>query len=296
MTMEDIFSHFGDIFGGFGFGGFSGSSRRGGRRVNKGSDLRIKVKLDLNEIAKGVEKKVKVKKYVACEACSGKGARDGSAYSTCSTCRGSGQVTRITNTFIGQMQTTGTCPDCGGEGTVIQHKCNSCYGEGIVQAEETINFTIPAGVGEGMQLKVGGKGNAARRGGVNGDLIVMITEERDSQLVRDGNDLIYNLFISIPDAVLGTTVEIPTVDSKVKIKIDPGTQPGKILRLRGKGIPDVNGYSTGDLLVAINVWIPKDLSREENKLFEKLKESSNFIPKPDKNERTLFERMKNFFE
>lgn len=296
MTMEDIFSHFGDIFGDFGFGGFGGSSRRGGRRVNKGSDLRIKVKLDLQEVAKGVDKKVKVKKYASCQTCNGTGAKDGNAYSTCSTCKGSGHVTRVTSTILGQMQTSSVCPSCGGEGTSITHKCPSCYGEGIVQSEETISFSIPAGVAEGMQLKVSGKGNAARRGGVNGDLIVIITEEKHPELIRDGNDLIYNLFLSVPDAVLGTTVEIPTVDNKVKIKIEPGTQPGKLLRLRGKGVPDVNGYNSGDLLVSINVWIPKDLSRDESKLFEKLRDSSNFIPKPDKNDRTLFERMKNFFE
>jgi molecular chaperone DnaJ len=295
MTMEDIFDSFGDIFGDFGFGGF-GSSRRGsGRRVTKGSDLRIKVKLKLSEIAKGVEKKIKVKKYVGCDACDGTGARNGNAYSTCSMCHGTGQVTRVTNTFLGQMQSTSTCPSCNGQGKTITHKCDNCYGEGILPKEETISFNIPAGVAEGMQLKVSGKGNAARRGGINGDLIVMVAEEKHPDLIRDGSDLLYNLYLSLPDAILGSTVEIPTIESKVKIKIDPGTQPGKILRLRGKGLPDVNGYGTGDLLVSINIWIPKELTKEEQKVFEKFKESPNFIPKPDQNDKSFFERMKSFF-
>ncbi len=297
MTMEDIFDSFGDIFGDFGFGGFgSRGGRRSGRRTNRGSDLRIKVKLNLSEVAKGAEKKVKVKKYISCDTCGGTGAKDGDAYETCSTCRGTGHVTRVTNTFLGQMQTTSTCPACGGEGRIISQKCNSCYGEGIVPSEETISFNIPAGVSEGMQLKITGKGNAARRGGINGDLLVVITEEKHPQLIRDGNDLLYNLYLSMPDAILGTTVEIPTIDSKVKIRIDQGTQPGKILRLRGKGVPDVNGYGKGDLLVSINVWVPKQLSKDEEKMFEKLRESPNFIPKPDSGEKSFFEKMKNLFE
>jgi molecular chaperone DnaJ len=232
---------------------------------------------------------------VSCDSCSGTGAQNGNAYSTCSTCRGTGQVTRITNTFIGQMQSTSTCPTCHGQGKTITHKCDVCYGEGIVPKEESISFNVPAGVAEGMQLKVSGKGNAARRGGVNGDLLVIISEEKHPDLIRDGNDLLYNLYLSMPDAVLGSTVEIPTIENKVKIKVDPGTQPGKILRLRGKGLPDVNGYGTGDLLVSINVWIPRELTKDELKLFEKLKESPNFIPKPDENEKSFFERMKSFF-
>ncbi len=295
MSMEDIFSSFGDIFGDFGFGGFAGS-RRGGRRVSRGSDLRIKVKLTLSEIAKGVEKKVKVKKYNACKTCDGTGAKDGTAYTTCSTCGGQGQVTRVTNTFLGQMQSTSTCPTCNGQGKSISHKCTNCYGEGIIAEEETISFNIPAGVAEGMQLKVSGKGNAARRGGINGDLLVMITEAPHPDLIRDGNDLLYNLYLGIPESILGTTKEIPTIESKVKIKIEPGTQPGKILRLRGKGLPDVNGYRGGDLLVSINVWIPKEVSKEESKLIEKLKESPSFVPKPGKDEKSLFDKMKNIFQ
>ncbi len=296
MTVDDIFEHFGDIFGGFGsFGGFGGS-RQGQHRQNKGANLRVKVKLTLDEVSKGVEKKIKVKKYVSCEDCSGTGAKHGSSYNTCTTCNGNGQVTRVTNTFLGAMQTTQTCPTCSGEGRIISSKCNTCYGEGIVSKEETIAFSIPAGVAEGMQLKVSGKGNAARRGGVNGDLLVLITEEPHPELIRDGNDLLYNMYLTIPDAVTGTTVEIPTIEGKIKIKIDPGTQPGKILRIRGKGVPDVNGYGKGDLLVSISVWIPRSLNKDEYKLFEKLKESSNFIPNPDKNDKTFFDRMRNLFE
>ena len=297
MTIEDIFSSFGDIFGDTfgGFGGFGGS-RRTSRTVRKGSNLRVKVKLNLQEIANGAEKKIKVNKYVSCSSCNGSGAAGGSSYSTCSTCNGNGQVTRVSNTFLGQMQTVTTCPTCGGEGKNITNKCTICYGEGIVKEEEVIPISIPAGVAEGMQMTISGKGNAARRGGVNGDLLVMIQEEAHPELIRDGNDLLYNLHISIPQASLGAAVEIPTVESKVKIKIEPGTQPGKILRLRNKGIPDVNGYKRGDLLVSINVWIPKNLTREEQKLIEKLGDSANFIPQPDKSEMNFFERMRGYFK
>jgi molecular chaperone DnaJ len=296
MTMDDIFSSFGDIFGDAfgGFGAFGGGRR--GRNVNKGSNLRVKVKLTLQEIAAGAEKKIKVNKYDTCDTCHGTGAANVSSLSTCSTCRGSGHVTRLTNTMLGQMQTTSVCPSCGGEGKTITKKCTTCYGEGIVQKEEIIKINIPAGVGKGMQMTVSGKGNAPRRGGVNGDLLVVIDEEEHSDLIREGNDLIYNLFISIPDAVLGTHVEVPTVDNNVKIKIEPGTQPGKILRLRGKGLPEVNGYGRGDLLVNVNVWIPKNMNKEELKIFEKFKDSESFIPNPDKNDKGFFERMKGYFE
>lgn len=298
MTMDDIFSSFGDIFGDAfgGFGGFGGSRRGGQRRVNKGSNLRVKVKLNLQEIANGAEKKIKVTKYDACDSCGGTGAADPSGMASCSTCHGSGHVTRLTNTMLGQMQTTSVCPACGGEGKTITKKCTSCYGEGIVQKEDIIKINIPAGVGKGMQMTVSGKGNAPRRGGVNGDLLVVIDEEEHPELIREGNDLIYNLFISIPDAVLGTHVEVPTVDNNVKIKIEPGTQPGKILRLRGKGLPEVNGYGRGDLLVNVNVWIPKSVSKEEMRIFEKFKESASFTPNPDKNDRGFFERMRGYFE
>ncbi|MCJ7447479.1 MAG: molecular chaperone DnaJ [Bacteroidales bacterium] len=298
MTMEDIFSSFGDIFGDAfgGFGGAFGASRRSGRRTNKGSNLRVKVKLTLHEIATGAEKKIKVTKYDTCNSCGGTGAADSNSMSTCSTCRGSGHVTRVTNTMLGQMQTTSVCPSCGGEGKTITKKCPSCYGEGIVQKEDIIKINIPAGVGKGMQMTVSGKGNAPRRGGVYGDLLVVIDEEEHPDLIREGNDLIYNLFISIPDAILGTHVEVPTVDNNVKIKIEPGTQPGKILRLRGKGLPEVNGYGRGDLLVNVNVWIPKSMTREEAKIVEKFKESESFTPKPDKSDKNFFERMRGYFE
>lgn len=304
MSMEDIFENFGDIFGsafggsfgGFsGFGGFGGSRQRG-RTVNKGSNLRVKVTLSLKDIAHGVTKKIKVNKYIACDACNGSGAKDSSSHSTCSTCHGTGQVTRVTSTFLGQMQTTQACPACGGEGKIITNKCTKCHGEGIVKDSEVISLDIPAGVAEGMQLSVSGRGNAARRGGVNGDLIVVIQEEKHPELIRDGNDLIYTLYLNFAQATLGAPVEIPTVDGKVKIKIDAGTQPGKILRLRSKGLPEVNGYGKGDLLVNINVWVPKTLSKEEQKIVEQLSNSENFKPQPTDDDKNIFERMKNFFE
>lgn len=290
--IEDIFSAFGDIFGGF--GGFSGSRSYGssGRRVARGSDLRVKVKLNLEEIANGTEKKIKVKKYIQCQQCSGTGAKNGTAYSTCSTCHGSGRVTQVKNTILGQMQTTSSCPTCYGDGKIITEKCSNCAGEGVLRDEEVISINIPAGVGKGMQMTVTGKGNAARRGGINGDLLVVITEEEHPELIRDGNNLIYNLFLSFPEITLGTTAEIPTVDSRVKVKIDPGTQPEKILRLRGKGLPDVNGYGKGDLLVRIHVWIPKKLNSEERKILEKLLTSPGFKAVPSSSEKSFFEKMR----
>ncbi|MBO4957385.1 MAG: molecular chaperone DnaJ [Butyricimonas virosa] len=297
MSMDDIFSQFGDIFGSFGgfsgFGGFGGG--RSARRVNRGTNLRVKVKMNLQEIATGIEKKIKVKKYVACQHCNGTGAKDGKSYSTCSTCKGSGQVTRVQNTILGAMQTTSTCPTCEGEGKIINEKCTFCNGEGVLMSEEVISINIPAGVGEGMQLSLSGKGNAARRGGVNGDLIVLIEEEEHPELVRDGNDLLYNVFIGYPEAVLGETVEIPTIEGKVKVKIEAGTQPGKILRLRGKGLPDVNGYGKGDLLAKVNVWIPKNLSKDERKLVEKMKEAEGFKPGSG-DKKSIFSKMKDFFD
>ena len=297
MSMDDIFSQFGDIFGSFGgfsgFGGFGGG--RGSRRVNRGTNLRVKVKMSLQEIATGIEKKIKVKKYVACQHCNGTGAKDGKSYSTCSTCKGSGQVTRVQNTILGAMQTTSTCPTCEGEGKIINEKCTFCNGEGVLMSEEVISINIPAGVAEGMQLSLSGKGNAARRGGVNGDLIVLIEEEEHPELVRDGNDLLYNVFIGYPEAVLGETVEIPTIEGNVKVKIEAGTQPGKILRLRGKGLPDVNGYGKGDLLAKVNVWIPKNLSKDEKKLVEKMRETEGFKPGSG-DKKSIFSKMKDFFD
>ena len=297
-NIEDIFSTFGDIFGGHfgGFGGFGSGHRSGGRRVSRGSDLRVKVKLTLNEIVNGVEKKLKVKKYVACQHCNGTGAKNGSSFSTCNTCRGTGQVTRIANTLLGQMQTTSTCSTCQGDGKMITDQCSHCGGEGVIREEEVINIKIPAGVGEGMQLNVSGKGNTGRRGGINGDLLVVIAEEEHPELIRDGNNLIYNLFVSFPDITLGVTAEIPTVDGKVKVKIEQGTQPEKILRLRGKGIPDVNGYGKGDLLVRVHVWIPKKLNTEEKRILEKLQSSPCFQTGPSAEEKTFFEKMKDMFD
>ena len=295
MSMDDIFSHFGDIFGSFGgFGGFGGG--RSARRVNRGTNLRVKVKLTLEEVATGVEKKIKVKKYVADDHCHGTGAKNGTSFSTCSTCHGTGQVTRVQQTILGAMQTTSTCPTCGGEGKIINEKCEHCNGEGVQLSEEVITLNIPAGVSDGMQLSLAGKGNAARRGGVNGDLIVLIEEVEHQDLVRDGNDLLYNTFISYPDAVLGTSVEIPTLEGKVKVKIDAGTQPGKILRLKAKGIPDVNGYGKGDLLIKVNVWIPKNLSKEDKKIVEELRERSFVNPSAGENKKGFFRKMKDFFE
>ena len=298
MSMEDIFSQFGDIFGGhFGssFGGFSGFGGFGGERVNRGSDLRVKVKLNLQEIAKGVEKKIKVAKYISCKSCSGTGAENGSSYTTCSTCRGSGHVKRTMNTMLGQMQTTSVCATCGGEGKIITNKCKICNGEGVVRDEEVISINIPAGVAEGMQLSLSGKGNAARRGGISGDLLVVIEEEPHSDLLRDQSDVIYNLLLSFPTAALGGNVEIPTIDGKAKIKIEPGTQPGKVLRLRNKGLPSVNKYNTGDLLVNINVYVPENLSKEEKDLLRRLENASDFQP-TESAKNKIFNRFRRMFD
>ncbi len=298
MNMDDIFSQFGDIFGGAGgFGGFSGFGGGGqrGRRVNRGSNIRVKVNMTLKDIVNGVEKKIKVKKYISCNTCDGSGAEGGSGFSTCDQCNGSGQVTRVTNTFLGQMQTASTCPKCGGDGKTITNKCNTCHGDGIVKDDETIELKIPAGVEGGMQLSVSGKGNMGARNGVPGDLIVLIEEEEHPELKRDGNNILYDMYISFADAILGTEATVPTVNGKAKIKIEPGTQGGKVLRLRNKGIPDVNGYRTGDQLVNINVWTPQNLNKEEKSAIEKMRGSKNFEPNPTDNDKGFFERMKDYF-
>jgi molecular chaperone DnaJ len=293
MNMDDIFSNFGDIFGG---GGFGGSQRSGGgRRVMRGSNLRIKVKLTLSEVAKGVEKKLKVNKFVSCNTCKGSGAKSGQ-FETCKSCNGHGVQTRTQQTFLGAMQTQVTCSTCNGEGKIVKDKCNTCHGDGIVREEEVLSVNIPAGVAEGMQLSVSGKGNAAPRGGINGDLLVVIEEEEHELLKRDGSNLFYDSYVNFADAALGTSIEIPTVDAKVKIKIEPGTQSGKVLRLKGKGLPDINSYGHGDLLVNINVWTPQNLSSEEKKILENLKESKNFTPNPNRKEKGFFDRMKEYFE
>lgn len=301
MNMEDIFSQFGDIFGGGGgspFDSFFGGQQqlRGGRRVSRGSNLRIKVKLTLEEIAKGVEKKVKVNKQVICETCDGSGAKDKSSFHTCNTCNGSGSVRRVTNTILGQMQTTSTCPTCNGEGSEITAKCTVCHGDGLTRGEETININIPAGVSEGMQLSMSGKGNSAPRGGISGDLIILIEELPHEFLKREGNNIIYDLHVSFIDAAIGSSVEVPTIDGKAKIKIEPGTQGGKILRLKAKGVPEVNSYHRGDQLIYVNIWTPKALSKDEREMLDKLKDSPNFKPQPGKNEKSFFDKMKEYFE
>ncbi|MCL2501931.1 MAG: molecular chaperone DnaJ [Bacteroidales bacterium] len=296
FTMDDIFSRFGDIFDNMGFGGRGGfGGGYGRRRVNRGSDIRIRVKLSLQEIAKGTEKKVKINKQHGCSECGSRGAVSAADIKTCSVCHGSGMTTRVTQTILGHMQTASPCHACGGEGTVVAKPCPKCQGEGVVRGSEEICFNIPKGVAEGMQLTVSGKGNAARRGGMSGDLLVVIEEETHPELQRDGNDLIYSLFISFADASLGTEVEVPTVDGRVKIKIEPGTQSGRILRLRAKGLPDVQGYGTGDLLVYIQVWIPVKLDKSEKEVLEKLRSSPNLKPTPSKEDRNFFERMKKMF-
>ncbi|TKC08337.1 molecular chaperone DnaJ [Pedobacter polaris] len=303
MNMEDIFSQFGDIFGGGGgspfdsfFGGGGQSRGGGGRRVAKGSNLRIKVKLTLEEIANGAEKKIKVNKQITCKTCDGSGAKDKGSVSTCKTCGGSGAVRRVTNTILGQMQTTATCPTCHGSGQQITAKCGACHGEGTVRGEETITINIPAGVSEGMQLSMAGKGNAAPNGGVPGDLIILIEELPHDTLKREGNNIVYDLHVSIVDAALGYSAEVPTIDGKAKIKIEAGTQSGKLLRLKGKGIPEVNSYHRGDQIIHVNIWTPKVLNAEERAILEKLKDSPNFKPQPGKNDKSFFDKMKEYFE
>jgi molecular chaperone DnaJ len=297
---EDIFSQFGDIFGEDIFGSFFGGGARGrssgGRsRGVRGSNLRVKIKLNYEEIAKGVSKNIKVKKYVTCATCSGSGAKDKGSVQTCNTCGGSGQVRRVSNTFLGQMQTVTTCPTCSGEGTVVTAKCNICKGEGRVYGEETVTIDIPAGVQDGMQLSVGGRGNAGERGGAPGDLIILIEEEQHAELHRDGLNVAFELHLSFTDAVFGTQVEVPTIDGKAKIKIPAGTQSGKIFRLKGKGFPAVNSYEKGDQLIHVNLWTPQNVSHEEKAMLEKLSSSPNFQPKPDKNERGFFDKVREMF-
>ena len=301
-NMEDIFSQFGDIFGDdifgsfFGGGGRRGSGGGNGRsRGVRGSNLRVKLKLTFEEAAKGVSKTIKVKKYVSCNTCNGSGAKDKGSVQTCGTCGGSGQVRKVTNTFLGQMQTVTTCPTCNGEGTTITAKCGNCKGEGRVYGEEMVTVEIPAGVQEGMQLSLSGKGNAGERGGASGDLIILIEEEAHKDLQRDGLNVAYELHISFPDAAFGTQVEVPTIDGRAKIKIPPGTQSGKIFRLKGKGFPDVNSYQKGDQLIHVNVWTPQNLTAEEKEMLENLNKSPNFTPQPGKSDKSFFDRVKEVF-
>ena len=301
FDLNDIFSSvFGHGFSGFGgFGGFGGGGARSSQRKFRGSDLRVKVKLNLKDISTGVEKKFKLKKYVVCNHCHGSGAEGDGATETCPTCHGTGSVTRTQQSIFGMMQTQSVCPQCNGEGKIIKNKCKHCSGEGIVYGDEVVEVKIPAGVGEGMQLTVNGKGNAGKHNGIAGDLLVVIEEEKHPDLIRDGEDLIYNLLLSVPTAALGGTVEIPTIDSKVKVKIEPGTQPGKVLRLRGKGLPSVNSYGysngTGDLLVNISIYIPETLSKDEKNALEKMQDSENFMPNMSIKEK-IFKKFKSFFD
>lgn len=289
MNMEDIFSQFGDIFGGGGspFDSFFGGGGGGrGRRARKGSNLRIKLSLSLKEIAEGVEKKIKVTRLVKA---------DGVTFKTCSMCHGAGQVRKAVNTMLGQMVSTSTCPTCNGSGQLVDHRPPGVDSSGLQSKEEIISVKIPGGVSDGMQLSMSGKGNEAPGGGPAGDLLILIEEKGDEQLIREGNNVVYDLYISFIDAALGAQVEVPTITSKVRIKIEPGTQSGKILRLRGKGIKDINGYGKGDQLIHVNVWTPKKLSAEEKEQLEALRDSQNFAPKPGKSEKGFFEKMKEFF-
>lgn len=286
MNMEDIFSQFGDIFGGEGgpFDSFFGGGTRS--RQRRGTNLRIKLKLSLDEIANGAEKKIKVHRLVRA---------DGVSFKTCTVCNGNGQVRKVVNTMLGQMVSASTCPTCNGTGKVIDKRPPGVDSSGLISKEDLISIRIPAGVADGMQLSMGGKGNEAPGGGEPGDLLILIEEQEDTELKRDGNNLVYDLHISFIDAALGTSVEVPSVGGKVRIKIDPGTQSGKILRLRGKGLKDLNGYGSGDQLVYVNVWTPKKLSAEERAKLEALRSSTNFQPQPDQSEKGFFERMKEYF-
>lgn len=298
MSMEDIMEQFSDIFGGspfdtfFGGGGGTRTRRGGGTR---GSNLRIKVSLTLEEIAKGATKKIKVKKQVQCSTCNGSGARDRGSVSTCGTCSGSGYVRQIRSTFLGQMQTTSACPTCNGSGQVITAKCNTCKGDGRVYDDKTIEIEIPAGVEEGMQLSMRGQGNSGQQGGPAGDLLINIEEKPHEQLKRDGSNIIYDLYLNFADAALGTSVDVPTIDGQVKIKIPAGTQAGKIFRLKGKGLPVVQNYQLGDQLIHISVWTPKKLTNEEKEILEQMRKMSNFDPTPNKSDKGFFEKMKDYF-
>lgn len=298
MSMEDIFRQFGDLFGGFGgFGGFSGFGDTGGRgqTVNHGTNLRVRVKVNLKEVAHGAEKKIKIPRQVSCQSCHGTGAKNGTALETCPNCHGSGVEVRIRRTILGQMQTQSTCSVCGGTGKRIKERCPDCGGNGLVKHEEVVTINIPAGVKEGMMLNMRGKGNDAPGGGVPGDLQIVIEEQRDEHLMRDDQDLIYNLMIDFPTAALGGKVEIPTIEGKARVTIEPGTQPGKVLRLRGKGLPSVDGYGNGDLLVNVMVYVPENLSSAEKRNIEAMRESPSFKPSHSTKER-IFSRLRHMFD
>lgn len=298
FSMDDIFSMFGDVFGGHsGFGGFGGFGGGGRRAQYRGSDLRLKVRLSIQDVASGITKKFKLRKDVTCQHCHGTGAEGGSQSETCPTCQGRGVVMKTVRSVFGMMQTQSECPQCHGEGTIIKNKCKECGGDGVVKGEEVVEINIPAGVEEGMVVNVPGKGNAGKHNGIYGDIQVLIEEEKNDTFVRDGQDVIYNLLLDFPTAALGGDVDIPTIQgNKVSIKIEPGTQPGKTLRLRGKGLPAVQGYgnTTGDLVVNISVYVPKTLSKKEKESLESFRNSDNF--KGDNNtKQTIFQKFRNYF-
>lgn len=297
MSMDDIFSAFGDIFGGgFDMGGFaSASGGRARKRQRRGDDLRITLKLTLEEIAKGVSKTLKLKAFAKCDHCNGTGAKDGKSFTTCSTCHGSGTIRRTQQTMFGIRESASICPDCNGEGKTIQEKCSFCNGTGVEHREQTVSFNIPAGVADGMTLTLKGKGNAPMHGGVNGDLLIVIEEIKHPELIRDGNDVIYNLMLDFPTAALGGSVEVPTITGRARLKIAPGTQPGKILRLRGKGLPSTDGYNTGDELINIMVYVPENLDGEEKEAIEKLRDKSNIMP-TDSAKSRIFSKLRHIFD
>ncbi len=301
MSMEDIFAHFGDIFGGRmggfsgGFGGFEGATGRQPRQhVNKGTDLRITVKVTLKDIMNGVDKKLKIPRLIACPHCKGTGAKDGTAFRTCQRCHGTGYVSRVQQTMFGAMESESVCPECNGEGKVISEECSYCHGSGVEKKEEVVSFHIPAGVEDGMTLTMRGQGNAPRHGGVNGDLLIVIQEEKDPELIRDGDDIIYNLMLDFPTAALGGTAEVPTVEGRARLKIAPGTQPGKVLRLRGKGLPQMNSNVKGDLLVNVMVYVPENITDAEKAAIESLKDQPNIVPTASTSKR-IFSRLRHIF-
>lgn len=303
MDINDIFSHFGDIFGDMGFGGFSGGFTGNRRRGNasakpkfRGGDLRIKVKLTLQEIATGVTKKFKVHKDITCDACHGSGCENGHSPETCPTCNGTGYILRSQRSILGMMQTQEPCPNCGGVGTIIKHKCKKCNGDGVLKGDEIVEVKIPAGVAEGMVVNIPGKGHAGKQNGISGDIQVLIEEEPHPEFIRDENDLIYNLLLTVPQATLGDSVEIPTIDGRARIKIAPGTQPGTALRLRGKGLPAVKGYGygIGDIVVNISVYIPENLNQSEMQTLENLRNSPNITPTTSIKEK-IFKKFRSYF-
>jgi molecular chaperone DnaJ len=283
---EDIFSAFGDIFGG---------GRSSQRNVRKGSDLRIKLTLDLEEVANGADKKIRIRRHVACKTCTGNGSKNGNSLKTCQSCNGAGQVKRVVNTMLGQMVSASTCPTCNGEGKTVTDRCDVCFGEGRQLVDDDIEIKVPAGVAEGMQLSMTGKGNVPTRGGMAGDLLIVIEEEEHPELKRDGNNVIYDLRLNFADAALGKDIEVPTIGGKARIKIAPGTQAGELLRLKGKGIKELNRYGVGDQLIHVSIFTPRNLSIEERTMLEKLRDSTNFIPQTDRQEKSFFDKMKDFF-